>query len=43
MKEFATLKLKLLKWTALGLRQDKNAKVYTRLAIPYNSISPSTL
>jgi len=40
MKEFATLKLKLLKWTALRLSQDKNAKVYTRLAIPYNPYHP---
>ncbi len=40
MKEFAALKLKLLKWTALRLSQDKNAKVFTRLAIPYNPYHP---
>ena len=40
MKEFAALKLKLLRWTALRLSQDKNAKVFTRLAIPYNPYYP---
>jgi len=40
MKEFAALKLKLLRWTALRLSQDKNAKVFTRLAIPYNPYHP---
>lgn len=40
MKEFAALKLKLLRWTALRLSQDKNAKVSTRLAIPYNPYHP---
>jgi len=40
MKEFAALKLKLLRWTALRLRQDKNANVFTRLAIPYNPYHP---
>jgi hypothetical protein len=40
IKEFATLKLKLLKWTALRLSQDKNAQVYTRIAIPYNPYHP---
>ncbi len=35
-KEFAALKLKLLRWTALRLSQDKDAKVFTRLAILYN-------
>ena len=40
MKEFAVLKLKLLRWTALRLSQDKNAKVFTRLAIPYNPYHP---
>lgn len=40
MKEFAILKLKLLRWTALRLSQDKNAKVFTRLAIPYNPYHP---
>jgi len=40
MKEFEALKLKLLRWTALRLSQDKNAKVFTRLAIPYNPYYP---
>lgn len=40
MKEFEQLKLKLLEWTALRLSQDKNAKVFTRLAIPYNPYHP---
>ena len=40
MKEFAALKLKLLRWTALRLSQDKNAQVFTRLAIPYNPYHP---
>lgn len=40
MKEFAALKLKLLRWTALRLSQDENVKVFTRLAIPYNPYYP---
>lgn len=40
MKEFVALKLKLLRWTGLKLSQDKNAKVFTRLAIPYNRYHP---
>jgi len=40
MKEFSALKLKLLRWTALRLSQDKNAQVFTRLAIPYNPYHP---
>lgn len=40
MKEFVALKLKLLRWTALRLSQEKNAKVFTRLAIPYNPYHP---
>lgn len=40
MKEFVALKLKLLRWTALRLSQDKKAKVFTRLAIPYNPYHP---
>jgi len=40
MKEFAALKLKLLRWLALRLSQDKNIKVFTRLAIPYNPYHP---
>ena len=40
MKEFAALKLKLLRWIALRLSQDKNARVFTRLAIPYNPYHP---
>jgi len=34
------LKLKLLRWTALRLSQDKNVQVFTRLAIPYNPYHP---
>ena len=40
MKEFVALKLKLLRWSALKLSQDKNAIVVTRLAIPYNPYYP---
>ncbi len=40
MKEFVALKLKLLRWTALRLSQDKDADVITRLAIPYNPYYP---
>ena len=40
MKEFVALKLKLLRWTALRLSQDKNAKVFTMIAIPYNPYHP---
>lgn len=40
MKEFVALKLKLLRWVALRLSQDKSAKVFTRLAIPYNPYHP---
>lgn len=40
MKEFVALKLKLLRWTALRLSQDKNVEVFTRLAIPYNPYYP---
>lgn len=40
MKEFSALKLKLLTWTALRLSQNKNAKTFTRLAIPYNPYYP---
>jgi predicted nucleotidyltransferase len=40
MKEFVALKLKLLNWIALSLSQDKKAKVYARLAIPYNPYYP---
>ena len=40
MKDFAGLKLKLLRWTALRLSQDRYAKVFTRLAIPYNPYHP---
>jgi len=40
MKEFVALKLKLLRWTALRLSQDKKAKVLTRLAVPYNPYHP---
>jgi len=40
MKEFVALKLKLLRWTALRLSKDKKARVFTRLAIPYNPYHP---
>ncbi|MDP2730714.1 MAG: TdeIII family type II restriction endonuclease [Dehalococcoidales bacterium] len=40
MKDFVALKLKLLRWTALRLSQDKNVQVFTRLAIPYNPYHP---
>ncbi len=40
MKEFASLKLKLLRWTGLRLSQDQNSNVFTRLAIPYNPYHP---
>ncbi len=40
MKEFIALKLKLLRWTALRLSQEKNTNVFTRLAIPYNPYHP---
>lgn len=34
------LKLKLLRWTGLGLSHDRNASIVTRLAIPYNPYHP---
>jgi hypothetical protein len=40
MKEFVALKLKLLRWSALRLSQNKKAKAFTRLAIPYNPYHP---
>jgi len=40
IKEFAALKLKLLRWTGLRLSQDRDADVFTRLAIPYNPYHP---
>ncbi len=40
MKEFAALKLKLLRWTALRLSQKRNARVFTRLGVPYNPYYP---
>lgn len=40
MKEFVALKLKLLRWVALRLSQDKNVQIFTRLAIPYNPYHP---
>jgi predicted nucleotidyltransferase len=40
MKEFVALKLKLLRWSALRLSQNKKAKFFTRLAIPYNPYHP---
>ncbi|RKZ30577.1 TdeIII family type II restriction endonuclease, partial [bacterium] len=40
IKEFVALKLKLLKWAALRFSQNKNCKVFPRLAIPYNPYLP---
>jgi hypothetical protein len=40
IKEFRTLKKKLLRWVALRLSIDKSAKVNTALAIPYNPYYP---
>jgi len=40
IKEFSTLKLKLLRWIALRLSRGRNAVAYTRLAIPYNPYHP---
>jgi len=40
MKEFVSLKLKLLRWTGLRLSQEKSVKVLARLAIPYNPYHP---
>jgi len=40
MKEFVALKLKLLRWSALRQSRNKKAKVFTRLAIPYNPYHP---
>jgi hypothetical protein len=42
MKEFAALKLKLLRWVGLRLSQDKNVHLFTRLAIPYNPYYPES-
>ena len=39
-KEFAALKLKLMRWTALRLSQNGSANVFTRLGIPYNPYHP---
>jgi hypothetical protein len=39
-KEFAAMKLKLLRWTGLKLSQEQNAQVFSRLAIPYNPYHP---
>jgi hypothetical protein len=40
IKEFRTLKKKLLRWVALRLSTDRSAKVNTALAIPYNPYHP---
>ena len=40
MKEFASLKTKLLRWTALSYSQDRNHEVFTAIAIPYNPYLP---
>ena len=40
MKEFVALKKKLLRWIGLRLSTDKNAKVITAIALPYNPYYP---
>ena len=40
MKEFSALKLKLLRWKALRLSQDRSVQIQTRLAVPYNPYHP---
>jgi hypothetical protein len=40
IKEFRTLKKKLLRWAALRLSTDKAANINTALAIPYNPYYP---
>ena len=40
MKEFATLKTKLLRWAALRYSIDKGISLETRLGIPYNPYYP---
>lgn len=40
IKEFRTLKKKLLRWVALRLSVDRSANVNTALAIPYNPYHP---
>lgn len=40
MKEFVALKKKLLRWIALRLSVEKNVKVITALALPYNPYYP---
>ena len=40
IKEFVALKKKLLRWVALRLSIDKNAKVITALSMPYNPYYP---
>lgn len=40
MKEFVALKKKLLRWLALRLSTDKNAKVVVALGLPYNPYFP---
>jgi hypothetical protein len=40
MKEFVSLKLKLLRWAALRYSQGKDVPVYPRLGIPFNPYHP---
>ena len=40
LKEFRSLRKKLLRWVALRLSIDKNAPLDTRIGIPYNPYSP---
>src|SRR3989338_10889294 len=40
IKEFVTLKKKLLRWVGLRLSIDKNAKVIVALGLPYNPYHP---
>lgn len=41
IKGFGALRRKMLKWTALRLSQDTNAKIETYIGIPYNPYSPN--
>jgi hypothetical protein len=40
LKEFRTLRRKMLRWAALRMSTDKNANVDTRIGIPYNPYHP---
>lgn len=40
LKEFRTMRRKMLRWAALRMSTDKNANVDTRIGIPYNPYHP---